>query len=242
MARIYPQAVRNIIHLGEGAQKPLKTSGRLAKRSFPLQGLKAPVDENALSAFISLPWFNRVWFVQEVVLARNSICVLAGDELDFNVVGLVVTCRFVNLSVINFARSSTGSSAVWQFRDAPNPPAEGRGKPFDLNGCLLDTLTAQCTEARDKIFGVLGLYTPSTGPLSLLAVDYNKSYQNVYRDATRHGLVTTRFGRAGIDTLHTSIFRFITHSNLSDIHISDLPSWVLRYHEKADFEGEGHAL
>lgn len=116
------------------------------------------------------------------------------------------------------------------------------GKPFDLNGCLLDTLTAQCTEARDNIFGVLGLYTPSTGPLSLLAVDYNKSYQNVYRDATRHALVTTRFGRAGINTVHTSIFRFITHRNFSDIHISDLPSWVLRYHEKADFEGEGHAL
>lgn len=136
MARIYPQAVRNIIHLGEGdavTSKALENIREIGEEILrmdwtqPLEGLKTPVDENALSAFIFLPWFNRVWFVQEIVLARNNTCVLAGDELDFNVVGLVVTYLFVNLSVTSFAAKFEGIVGGVAVSECSKPASGGPG-------------------------------------------------------------------------------------------------------------------
>ncbi|KAK7978787.1 hypothetical protein PG988_006277 [Apiospora saccharicola] len=252
MTRIYSEACQNNIYLGEGdtaSLKGLETIRALSveiHRRYPAHAsdLQTPIDEGAVSAFFSLPWFSRVWVVQEAVLARRSVCTLGQTQIDFDDVTRATDCLF-DLSIINQVTKFDGlikAYVVFMIRRLRDWIAQGI--LIDLNHALLTTLLSKCSDWRDKVFGVLGLCSGSIarfGASDLLAVDYTKPYNHVARDATRHAVMTTHFGADAFLRL-PCIIRCIFHHSLSNLHNSDLPSWVPRTLRKVDFDVDGHAL
>ncbi|KAK7980239.1 hypothetical protein PG989_012696 [Apiospora arundinis] len=254
MSRIYPQGTRNIIYLGVG--DPLSSRGmdnmrEIAKDMIRMQSedrdeLQTAVDKKAISAFLQLPWFSRVWVVQESVLARGSSCILGRNELDFEIICRVVMALYGSFLVISFVAKFdgfVGAMSVLVMFQARERMAQKM--PFDFNYTLVVTMTTQCTNLRDKIFGILGLCKAGmkeAEPLSLLAVDYNKSHQNIYRDATRCAVMTIRLDQLAENEQESCILHWISHSCESDLHDPKLPSWVPAYHRKLDYKQDGHAL
>ncbi|KAK8085997.1 HET-domain-containing protein [Apiospora phragmitis] len=253
MARIYAQASRNIIYLGQGDAVCSKALEDIRALSREIDGLGAdcdgelqtPIDKSALSAFFCLPWFRRVWVVQEVALARSSVCILGDGEIHFLEICQVVFSLFFRFSVISFVAKFDGiigATVVLMMRGLRFRIASGL--PPDLNNVFLISMMTQCTDLRDNVFGVLGLChdgTAGAGTSSLIAVDYTKPYQQVFRDAARHAIMTTRMTQSD-DARLACITRWISHHSMAELHDSTLPSWVPRFDRKMDTDQDGHAL
>ncbi|KAK8135094.1 hypothetical protein PG984_007106 [Apiospora sp. TS-2023a] len=252
MTRIYSEASRNIIFLGEGNNASLNGLETiralnaeidrrwLIYRRLPAHAsdLQTPIDKSALSAFFTLPWFSRVWVVQEAVLARRSVCTLGQTHIDFDDVIRATDCLF-DLSIINQVAKFDGfidAFVVFMIQRLRNRIA--KGIPINLNDALLVTMRSKCSDWRDKVFGVLGLCRGSVarvGASDLLAVDYTKPYNHVLRDATRLAIMTTPFGADAISR-SPCIIRWISHYSLSDLHDPNFPSWVPRTRPKLDLD------
>lgn len=138
MTWIYSEASRNIIYLGEGdpaSLKGLETIRALSAeldRSNPTHanGLETPIEKSALSAFFLLPWFSRVWVVQEAVLARKNVCILGRTSIDFDDVTKVTT-RLFRLSILSLEEQRS-TPEDW----------DGLGRMLDCMATMPDRLTA----------------------------------------------------------------------------------------------------
>jgi hypothetical protein len=112
----------------------------------------------AFDTFLRLPWFTRVWIIQEVALSRNSPTILCGAHLIewerlvdtvewlyemFHKARLWVCVGYIhNILIICGKR-------VW---------ADGTDDViWDLQGLLHLTVDFNATEPRDRIFALLGL-------------------------------------------------------------------------------------
>lgn len=80
-------------------------------------------------------------------------------------------------------------------------------------------------DARDKVFGVLGMHTPGTRPdivLRLIAPDYNRSLQHVLRHAVLYSI---------LDAKHENLWplKQVSHWSDVDLHVGGCPSWIPRF-------------
>ena len=136
---------------------------------------RAPFDNLYYTALLSLlrrPWFGRLWVFQEVSLAGNRAEVRCGDKM---------------MTWESFRK------AVYCLYFRPNPPMRGFGLALlnarkycslrahtSLKDILDQTKAAQCSDQRDKIYGVLHLVEEKRR--LGIQVDYKKSVFDVFRD------------------------------------------------------------
>jgi hypothetical protein len=176
----------------------------------------------AFETFLTLPWFTRVWIIQEVALSRNSPTMLCGAQsiewerlVDaaqwlyqiFYKAGLWVSIGYIqDIRIICRKR-------VWA--DGTN------GVVWDLQGLLYLTTDFHATEPRDRIFALLGLcretrdaahWPPELNP------DYEKPLLDLSIEITRY-LVREK---KSID-----ILRLASGVRQKD----DYPSWVPNWDE-----------
>lgn len=139
------------------------------------------------------PWWTRVWVVQELVLARQDPVVLCGSKMcSWSTVERLV------LAVQTWLRDTPGEllpsydimltlnpqlevgATVSMFarlrRDYQAGRSLGANIPFELS--------AQCnvTDTKDYVYGCLGFLSQAAS--SDLVVDYNKSADEIYHQAT----------------------------------------------------------
>ncbi|KAH7370058.1 heterokaryon incompatibility protein-domain-containing protein [Rhexocercosporidium sp. MPI-PUGE-AT-0058] len=111
-----------------------------------------------LERLLRRPWFERLWVVQEVYLARKTLLICGRVECEWN--EFSHACQFIGLSKL---ASFTASSSV-------------------VNSAmivLLRNLTHfACTDPRDRLYALLGICCDGED----LNVDYSKSVQEVYAD------------------------------------------------------------
>ncbi|KAL2135714.1 hypothetical protein VTI74DRAFT_7231 [Chaetomium olivicolor] len=152
-------------------------------------------------------WWSRIWVVQEVILAPRSLLFYGSLEMDFS--DLVRAAEFIDEHDIGSAWGATRQGTddlchcmdwikvtfIWEdmliLRDhvfrlldlsrSPDPAKGGNSSSPDIVDVLLNVRLRQCTDPRDKIFGVLSL-VKNWSRWKPIEADYSKNTLRVFRD------------------------------------------------------------
>lgn len=192
MAMIYRSAKHVLIWLGEWPNSKvcshpddcqalclsrLREEARGSTSLTPLHVLEHFVD------IIALPWFSRLWIIQELELARKDPIVQVGSLST----SWSSFCETVEHPIIygsrvpggayldQFEHDYTRVSALDRIRSRSN---NHRG----LCWCLITSQYAMSADPRDKVYGLLGLCDFQL--TEAIAADYSKPLQHVLAEAT----------------------------------------------------------
>ncbi|KAF2690803.1 hypothetical protein K458DRAFT_63191 [Lentithecium fluviatile CBS 122367] len=153
------------------------------------RGYHDPVDTNFIVDLLNLPWFQRTWTVQELVLAREAVFLLGTKSIRWK---LFTYALFHLQDVENYSLQITRTSvsnpasfyddlrcylridSLWHndYRDSP------------MSQSLKLVRTKKSTNPRDKVYGLYGLFDHIRIP-RLPQVDYTKPVQQIYSEITR---------------------------------------------------------
>jgi hypothetical protein len=167
----------------------------------------------AIQLFIERSYFDRVWIIQEVVVARNATVLCGSFSIAFDKLHIAVQ-RMTSSGFYPFsiAASNVVYLGNWRGNFLEMAPAD-REENLGLR-LFMDACDRSATNLRDKIYSLRGIAnnTIATG----ITVDYNKSVERVYTDFTKHLL-----------NLHHNL-RVLSAVNLQHRTTSTLllPSWV----------------
>ncbi|KAH8719319.1 hypothetical protein GQ44DRAFT_762175 [Phaeosphaeriaceae sp. PMI808] len=187
--------------------------------------LATKINTKALFKFYSRPWFERIWVLQGIILPYRSTFHCGAFTIDGSVV-LKATLWLEHKSA-----SIKGRLYECQGRHNANDIAylrfmkgafEGTSaRTWSLKYILAMSTRFKATDPRDKIFGILDLLQSSTPALKsllgLLAPDYEKSSEKVFRDATTFSIIANRL---------LQIFRNIYHRGDEALDLEGHASWV----------------
>ena len=153
------------------------------------------VENRAMRALFRRPWFARVWIVQELVLSR-SITFQCGSDV---IPGWVFYAGFhvaqkVAKNALADLQTMQQFTTVWDYRRivcrAEEHHHERHMGRFDLPELLLTLRRRKATDARDKIYALLGLASDQTK--ELIKIDYNRTVSETYQEVTLALLQATR--------------------------------------------------
>jgi hypothetical protein len=182
MGQTYRDAVQVIVWLGEDDAYP-RTRALLmqdGKNRWPLT-----LPEIDLGELVTIPWFFRVWAVQEYVLAQHVSYQLGAMSLPAQHVETVITRHGTYLNGEKTLHDQWRSICLlFEHRKLVQGRKIGKSDPrLTLVRTFLD-LTRQrlCKDSRDRIYGILGAFD-KTG----IVPDYSRPQQQVYQDfVSRH--------------------------------------------------------
>ncbi|KAF2175471.1 HET-domain-containing protein, partial [Zopfia rhizophila CBS 207.26] len=193
MAKIYGQANRVVIWLGEAADDSDQA----------LQEIRAAGDKNsknssnsetiqqAVIALLQRPWFRRIWVLQEVAAARHVLIMCGPTEID----GYAFCLGVDSFKGFNKARVDLQSlvrSVTYLIRGAifrPDFSMSGSGRS-SLDICPLGELidmyrTHEATQRHDKVFALLGMSSDNLGKANLLP-DYRVPWEELLQRLTKY--------------------------------------------------------
>ena len=191
---------------------------------------------NAIFQLLEIPWFSRVWVVQEAALASRSLCYCGPFEITWREI-----CRAI-MFIVNqfpdpyFAPSNQSRSGVemcilgYMHFGLPMDSyanTSDREEPYvmRLPSLLSMARNLNATDARDKFYGLLGLtqwaHDDQEFP-GYVTVDYSKAVFAVFRDATRAAIL--EYGL--LDVLQAVDENPFEARSLEQLC---LPSWVPRW-------------
>lgn len=194
-------------------------------RDVRLESIEEEVNKNkdggaswkALAHILSMQWFTRVWCVQEILLARESLVLIGRQSVSWEVLG--VSSAWLN-----------GQNIASDF----NLPSHMSAVPYNNCFCMFDevirfddpsnTLVAllrkfhefNSTDPRDKVYGLLGIVPNPGERQTLIEVDYEKSVAQVYTDVAEACIRR----EAGL-----SVLSYVQHGSELGGN-SGIPSWV----------------
>ncbi|KAK4451249.1 heterokaryon incompatibility protein-domain-containing protein [Podospora aff. communis PSN243] len=175
MASIYKQCLRVLVYLGESATlAPQHRNGRMFPKRRPLSDLSR--DMQSFGHMLGLPYFSRLWVIQELILARHAVFIYLGSEYH---------TEAMSASKITFDMTLAPwlSHLGQQFLSSEN----------SFIGALNLTGRATCADIRDRIFGILGLV--HGGQAELLRPDYTISALHVFVGLFSHLVVVSGYAR-----------------------------------------------
>ncbi|PMD54939.1 uncharacterized protein K444DRAFT_617389 [Hyaloscypha bicolor E] len=192
MRLVYNSARRVLVWLGEEDQNSGAAMSLIAniggvdlKKLQHNSAFPRRAEWNALFALLQRPWWNRVWIIQEVTVGKSDPFVGCGNQW-------VPWSKFEELDQILGELEEIGAKVV---EGIENPISrlriiragtQGRLKTSWRNLFLLLRATNGCqtTDARDKVFALLGL--SSEKDQSVIRPDYTKSAVEIYTAVAKH--------------------------------------------------------
>ncbi|GAW19669.1 hypothetical protein ANO14919_091580 [Xylariales sp. No.14919] len=187
---------------------------------------------NAIHDFLHLPYWRRIWILQEMVLARDLWMVIGDVCINYD--SLIMVWRWSE--IIRHHRMGKPSffpAPLWNRLALPRwvgwevlqtvfgyrGVVSGNPENPDANArklsALLYTQSYRATNPRDKIYGLLGLIESDITP------DYSKPVADLYSEAAEKLLKEVGslepLNLAGIHNIDTTAF--------------GLPSWVPNWHD-----------
>ena len=246
MRHIYAMASTVVVYLGawEGSNTAfdfIETLGTDPHQHYvSLTELRIDPKSNgilrSLLEFFNLPWWNRVWTVQEYVLAQkiafqSGYCLLDGVIFEgfMQSIHLHNTCCS-GYGIYEQVPSNDEFDVVlciqqaWYLQVLTNK-LEGRTEFFSL---VTRFRTRQCSNPLDKVYGLLGL----TGELfqSKIRLDYDSSPRVVYTSAVMAAVTISQ-------TLNALSYTYGRRARSSDI-----PTYVPDFTSRFDAEQEEACL
>ncbi|ORY13402.1 heterokaryon incompatibility protein-domain-containing protein [Clohesyomyces aquaticus] len=233
MGQIYSKAEQTLVWLGPSDEDSAvaidfvslinKGLGELnecpddASLLFEMNSSRDSPGWGALGNLLSRPWFQRVWVIQEVALSRD-VHVLCGDQgLRWEEIASMVEGLFERrlLHLIKLPQRpnslTSGSSTLWGMQDIRRKLTGGRTQ--SLSAVFFSTLGFLSTNAKDKVFGIMGLIDPKHA--AALDVNYQNTEAEVYSKAAQISLMS----EGSFDII---CLAGITHGS----KVGQLPSWV----------------
>jgi hypothetical protein len=142
----------------------------------------------SLVELFSLPWFERVWPIQEVVVATRIDMYWGNQEIKWDLLVAAIR-RLTEYSLEGILISEANSEyAVLPpgYINARSTIAlrdkfQSGQRNFFLE-ILMDSMRFQASDPRDKIYALLGVNTDNTG--HLIKADYSLPVISVYRNTT----------------------------------------------------------
>jgi hypothetical protein len=170
----------------------------------------------------SSPWFNRMWVVQETIMAREVVFNYGMYSVPGWIIhaGLRIARDFVpalKFSLLNF-------TTVWAFRRAlcrhPHHSHEEHKGRGDLRSLLMTFRTRDATDPRDKVYALLGITSDDSEKLGI-TVRYDRSVAATYTEAA----IAILKSKGDLSILE--LLKPVTG------HTPDLPSWVPDWADKS---------
>jgi hypothetical protein len=212
---------RMLKHLPEAA---------LVKYGFPQRN---ELSLRCLFGIFERPWFQRVWIIQELALAPKA-WLLCGDKLAAWYDFFTVTCecwgQLVTSTYSDTGKYSTSVKLGWYFANQIVQPTKEEvdlGVLPNLVNLVARSSAAQATDARDKVFALIGLSKErGEGAGVLGAPDYLLCVEEVYTNFAIENIKT--YGNLDVLSLaHRPTMEEIEPDSL------DLPSWVPNFNKPA---------
>ncbi|MCJ1456068.1 hypothetical protein MMC28_006425 [Mycoblastus sanguinarius] len=176
----------------------------------------------ALRRLLERPWFNRVWVVQEIVMAPRNVILVCGDKgILWDILAAVLSLIHVNyLSVLLLPVDYAPGSVMADPGGMPNTVCiyalkimRASKQPLSLQSGLSFCVRFDSTDPRDKLYAVIGLANDADDPL--LHPDYRANVREIFTSSSKYMLAAN----TSLRILH---FAGIGRPRL----IADLPSWV----------------
>ncbi|ORY63940.1 heterokaryon incompatibility protein-domain-containing protein [Pseudomassariella vexata] len=164
--------------------------------SHPMHILAEELESwTALAHFFMMPWWSRVWIIQEIALAPDSVFLWGDSEIEFPFVLNAVMVLFPYIKMVlstpeyNFQKVLLASESVDGTVGVPDDDrqlawhqinhalgwvypvmTEALGRKLGTKDLSLSYLMktfwpSQSTDPRDKVYGLLGLVSDRTEPL-----------------------------------------------------------------------------
>ena len=172
-------------------------------------------------ALLKRDWWSRVWIVQEITLAREAVVVCGKHSTPWDVFTFVAAIDSLNWGsgAGRFAGTTARLASLGRTRlrmsrtvtpHPGRPPPEGSGSVGLLENLSLFRWS-KATDARDKIFGLLGISNP-TG----IVADYSAPVSACFIAAAQHLLRSS----GTLDLLDLTGSPYLVRQH------QQLPSWV----------------
>ena len=242
MSHIYKHAREVMIWLGEGtsqsdagmqlaqeillvaAIRPDFIERGLTIKNLEQVGLPSWDDErwNMLGSIFRRSWFERIWVVQEVVMALNATVVCGSYSMTWE--QLEFTCRYVQFTA---DLRTFGSVRTRNAAPLERVQTISRIRRLQELGCypgmlelLLEFRSCKASDDRDKVFALCGLTNAEILP------DYSQSVPNVLIQTARHlAKKHQREWISGTPNGSRKIFSLLYSAGIVSQQYS-LPSWV----------------
>ncbi|TVY38286.1 Heterokaryon incompatibility protein 6,OR allele [Lachnellula occidentalis] len=175
---------------------------------------------NAVSWFLDLPWFGRVWVLQEVAF-QEATMMIGKSEIEW---------RDVAKAIVWLQAKSCLRNSCDRWRSERLISIEIAATPnIGLFEILATSADFEASDPRDHVYALLGLAKNSDTIMSspLLRPDYTKTLKQVNSSLVRYFLQNSGDGQANLD-----ILSLVTSRGSDPDVVEDLPSWAPRFHGK----------
>ncbi|KAI1126431.1 heterokaryon incompatibility protein-domain-containing protein [Nemania abortiva] len=252
MSLVYQNGDRNLIYLGdEDIREALRSvqailgEAEAAEGSFTRlrseggtwlysdTGISAEYSVTALFRLFCIPWFRRLWVLQEAALAKENVCLCGPFEfrlLDVTRVAawLVYKYYFVDedlrLQCSYAADMNDLVDTQYGYHNIKTGQMAGILYLLDLAQQRLSALDV------DKVYGILGLtISPANGqPRLAITPDYGRSIAEVYREAA--WCILRESG-------DLQILDYVRHwTTGGELQLDGFASWVPKWHRSKDLD------
>ncbi|KAJ9602977.1 hypothetical protein H2200_012757 [Cladophialophora chaetospira] len=254
MNMIYKNATRVLVFLGEDRDTEAEAAFQLIRNlnqtfqnkesygKFRVMNTEQLRDQSEaqwapLKRLIALPWFTRIWIVQEVGTHAPATLYWGDSECDWDLIWNVAR----HLSDFHHMRKHFGlrtTDIKYLYKRFVEPDRKGRhANRLSLMYELHRAAHCKLTDPRDRVFAFLGHYAVHEGNPQLAAIraDYTKSVEEIYCDIAERDLL----GDPGRTLMALAV---VQHPQLPSKamgklrarHMADampLPSWVPDWRE-----------
>lgn len=214
MGKIYSSARRVIVWLGPDskncAKQTFKNIKKMIRGSVGFTSASG-VDLSFLIDLFSCDWFERLWVVQEVVLAKAAVVIWGNEAIDFT---------DLSYAAIQFSKYMPRSRSSWVARIFPAASYHLPGAREDLSflDVLRGTRYLKCSDPRDKIYAMLSLpYFREDNIIDEIEPDYTRTVADVY-----HELASMIIRHGGV----SEVLNAVHHGSSLVDDSGSLPSWV----------------
>ncbi|KAK0705850.1 heterokaryon incompatibility protein-domain-containing protein, partial [Apiosordaria backusii] len=202
MLRLYEAAVQVVVYLGPDVTQPLGPQ-MLCQKRRGLHELQA-YEQITLLDLLKRKYFSRLWVVQELMLSRSAV--MRVGITDYHIDERTGD----RIQRLDRSWDWSRTSAPW-LQHAARRHVKADPHKSGLLDLLISTASCQCSDPRDRVFGLLALDGDQED--QKISLDYSLSAQHVMMGVFTHCLVKHRdlrvfWGAAGIG------------------HWSEYPSWV----------------
>lgn len=134
--------------------------------------------EQDMQAFFQIPYWSRLWIVQEIMLASHVRVLLGGLTMDLeHIYQAYINAKYwfsyeAPIPDYSKVQSLTNRGHPRRYDIRLLPP----GQYLPLYRLMYEFNDSGCTDPRDKVFGLLGM----VHPVQQIAVDYSKSPDTIF--------------------------------------------------------------
>ncbi|KAF2795658.1 HET-domain-containing protein, partial [Melanomma pulvis-pyrius CBS 109.77] len=193
MAKIYAQASRVIVWLGEAADgsDQVLQAIRMAGGQELGNALNDEMTQQAVIALLQRPWFRRIWILQEVAAARHILIMCGPTEIDGHAFCLGIDSfkgfDKVGVDLRSFIHSVTYLISGAIFRPGFSISRSGRSS---LEICPLGELMDmyydhEATQRHDKVYALLGMSSDDLSKTNLLP-DYKVPWEELLQRLVKY--------------------------------------------------------